>query len=58
MVSDLNYKSHPDKQLEDHIYGVITKSHKYTSLPIAEIAALFHDLGKINPNFQKKLEKN
>ena len=56
MVSDLNYKSHPDKQLEDHIYGVITKSHKYTSLPIAEIAALFHDLGKINPNFQKKLE--
>lgn len=56
MVSDLSYKSHPDKQLEDHIYGVITKSHKYTSLPIAEIAALFHDLGKINPNFQKKLE--
>ena len=37
-------------------YIVITKSHKYTSLPIAEIAALFHDLGKINPNFQKKLE--
>ena len=48
MVSDLSYKSHPDKQLEDHIYGVITKSHKYTSLPIAEIAALFHDLGKVD----------
>jgi CRISPR-associated endonuclease/helicase Cas3 len=55
MVSDLDFKSHPNKQLEEHICGVISKSRKYSSLPIAEVAALFHDLGKINPYFQKKL---
>jgi|LSQX01.2.fsa_nt_gb CRISPR-associated endonuclease/helicase Cas3 len=56
MVSDLKFKSHPDKPLEDHIYGVISKSRKYSTLPVVEVAALFHDLGKLNPNFQKKLE--
>lgn len=55
MVSDMNYWSHADKLLEVHICGVIKKSRKYTSLSISEMAALFHDFGKINPNFQKKL---
>lgn len=55
MVSDLNFQSHPGKPLEEHICGVIDKARKYTSLPIAEIGALFHDLGKMNPNFQTKL---
>jgi CRISPR-associated endonuclease/helicase Cas3 len=56
MVFDLNFQSHPDKTLEEHICGVIEKSRKYSSLPIVEVASLFHDLGKINPNFQAKLK--
>ncbi len=55
MVSDMSYWSHIDKLLEIHICGVMEVSRKYTSLSIAEMAALFHDFGKINPNFQKKL---
>lgn len=51
----MSYWSHIDKLLEVHICGVIEKSRKCTSLSIAEVAALFHDLGKMNPNFQKKL---
>jgi len=58
MESDLDFKSHPNKPLEDHICGVLSKSRKYSSLPVVEVAALFHDLGKINPYFQKKLEGN
>lgn len=54
---DLNqYRSHPEKKLVDHIRGVLTGVQKRTSLKIAEIAAIFHDIGKLNPNFQKKLE--
>lgn len=56
MVSDLNFLSHPRKQLEEHIYGVINKSRRYSSLSITEIAALFHDLGKMNVNFQAKIK--
>ncbi len=56
MVLNLNFQSHPGKTLEEHICGVIEKSLKYSSLPIVEIASLFHDLGKINPNFQAKLK--
>ena len=57
MVSDLtNIKSHPEKLLQVHIEGVINKSNNRTSSLIADYAALFHDLGKINPNFQAKLE--
>lgn len=57
MVSDLaNIKSHPEKLLNVHIEGVINKSNNRTASLIAKFAALFHDLGKINPNFQAKLE--
>lgn len=57
MVSDLaNIKSHPEKLLNVHIDGVINKSNNRTASLIAKYAALFHDLGKINPNFQAKLE--
>ena len=56
MVSDISkYKSHPNKKLSVHIEGVLNKVQKRTSLKIAEISAIFHDLGKINPHFQKKL---
>jgi CRISPR-associated endonuclease/helicase Cas3 len=56
MVSNLNYKSHPNKNLEVHISGVVEKCRKCTSLPVAIVAAFFHDLGKINPNFQIMLK--
>jgi len=56
MVSDLeNIKSHPEKLLKVHIEGVLNKSETRTASIIAKYAALFHDLGKINPNFQAKL---
>lgn len=55
MVSDLNFESHQRKALEDHIRGVQEGTLLNSLLPIAKYAALFHDLGKINPNFQKKL---
>ena len=54
------FHSHPDKLLSDHLRGVVEMTRLRTPLKMAEIAALFHDLGKINPNFQRKLfgEKN
>ncbi|MCU0340157.1 MAG: CRISPR-associated helicase Cas3' [Spirosomaceae bacterium] len=41
--------------MEDHIKGVLIKTKKRTDSKIAELAVLFHDLGKINPFFQEKL---
>ncbi len=56
-------RSHPTKWLEDHLEGVTKKVVKRTTglpstlnLKTAEVAATFHDLGKINPNFQRKLD--
>lgn len=65
MDTDLRntFSSHPGKPLEIHLSGVAEKVlRRTTGLPtnlnfkIAEIAALFHDLGKINPYFQEKLK--
>jgi CRISPR-associated endonuclease/helicase Cas3 len=50
------FYSHPDKLLSEHLLGVVEKTRRRTPLRMAEIAALFHDLGKINPNFQRKLQ--
>jgi CRISPR-associated endonuclease/helicase Cas3 len=59
MVSDINtLRSHPDKFLLTHIEGVKENTKKLTNSKIAELVALFHDLGKTNPNFQDKLESN
>jgi HD domain. len=59
MVSDLGkYKSHPEKLLKVHTNGVKIKALKRTNSKIAELAALFHDLGKLNNNFQEKLNGN
>lgn len=56
MVSDITQlKSHPDKLLLDHVQGVINNTKKLTNSRFAELVAIFHDLGKINPNFQDKL---
>lgn len=53
---DINqYFSHRDKKLQVHVEGVIDKTRKITSLKPAEVSAIFHDAGKLNPNFQKKL---
>ena len=56
MVSLSDYQSHPGKPLQKHISGVIEGVRSRTNLKLAEIAAIFHDLGKINPNFQNKLD--
>lgn len=55
MVNVDEYYSHPDKKLAVHINGVIDKVKKCCGLNIAELAAIFHDIGKLNPNFQKKV---
>ncbi len=56
MVPDITrLKSHPDKLLLDHVQGVIDNTKKLTNSRFAELVAIFHDLGKINPNFQDKL---
>ena len=56
------FNSHTGKPLQVHINGVMAKvKYRTENLPtalnlkLAEIAALFHDLGKINPHFQRKL---
>ena len=46
--------SHPGKPLLKHIEGVRENTKKLTDSCIAELVAIFHDLGKINPNFQDK----
>ena len=56
MVDLTQYRSHPDKQLLVHIRGVVEKVRSLTNLKIAEHAAIFHDVGKLNPNFQRKLD--
>jgi CRISPR-associated endonuclease/helicase Cas3 len=57
MVPDINtLRSHPDKFLLIHIEGVKENTKKLTNSKIAELVAVFHDLGKINPNFQSKLD--
>jgi CRISPR-associated endonuclease/helicase Cas3 len=50
------YRSHPNKLLIDHLNGVARKAKRNTSSKAVELACLFHDLGKINPNFQNKLD--
>ena len=60
MLVDVNsLNSHPHKKLFKHVDGVIANTLKLTEgfkvSKWAEITAIFHDLGKINPNFQDKL---
>lgn len=59
MVDVNALKSHPDKKLFIHVSGVIANVQKLTEglsvSKLAELAAVFHDLGKINPNFQNKI---
>ena len=66
MGTDLTntFFSHPTKLLQDHLRGVAQKVLRRTgglptslNLKLAEVASIFHDLGKINPNFQAKLKQ-
>jgi CRISPR-associated endonuclease/helicase Cas3 len=54
------YWSHPNKPLIKHISGVINNAKKLaentSAEKWAELTAIYHDLGKINPNFQEKLK--
>jgi CRISPR-associated endonuclease/helicase Cas3 len=65
MGADLtnSFFSHPAKPLQKHLLGVTQKVLRRTeglltslNFKIAEMAATFHDLGKINLNFQAKLK--
>lgn len=63
MVVNLSeYKSHPHKELTVHTQGVLDKSldltQNFDCKAMTKIAAIFHDLGKMNPNFQDKLKPN
>ncbi|RMG34306.1 MAG: CRISPR-associated helicase Cas3' [Methanobacteriota archaeon] len=58
MCAHLTFYSHPGKLLEKHIEGVVQKAlYRFPSSPLVKWAAYFHDLGKINPNFQAKLQR-
>ncbi len=63
MVVNLkDYKSHPHKELTVHTQGVIDKTEDlirlFESRDIAKLSAIFHDLGKMNPNFQDKFKED
>jgi CRISPR-associated endonuclease/helicase Cas3 len=51
-------KSHPSKTLLTHVNGVIGGTKALTDLKMAELAAIFHDLGKMNFGFQIKVYPN
>lgn len=53
------YRSHEKKYLHQHLKNVVAGACERTSGKInllIELASIFHDLGKINPNFQLKLD--
>lgn len=55
MFDLVGLKSHPNKTLADHIRGVANNVKQLTEFRPASLAAIWHDLGKANPNFQKKI---
>lgn len=55
MVNLGNFYSHKYKELTVHTRGVADNTIRLTSSKLAKLAAIFHDLGKLNPNFQDKL---
>ena len=48
-------QSHPGKLLKAHLEKVASLSKSFTSSDAAGLVSLFHDIGKVNPNFQQKL---
>ena len=47
--------SNPNKELSIHVKGVYDKARFRKESELLMFVCLYHDLGKINPNFQKKL---
>lgn len=59
MVANIDeFLSHPNKQLVVHTNGVLNAAISCFQSKLVELAAIFHDVGKLNPNFQKKLNPN
>ena len=57
MGFDLNKcYSHPGKLLKVHLENVALLSKRITGSDAAGLVSLFHDIGKVNPNFQEKLK--
>lgn len=64
-VDITEYYSHPKRNLHVHISGVLTKAKKRV-IPLRDaklerliwLAVIFHDLGKLNKEFQRKLKPN
>lgn len=50
------YFSHPDKLLQTHLQNVAEFCKKSTNSKLMELVALFHDVGKVNKNFQLKIK--
>lgn len=50
------YLSHPNKFLHKHISGTETRALEMHSNALVYYACKFHDLGKLNENFAKKLK--
>lgn len=55
MVDINKLKSHPSKILLTHVKGVVNGTKALSSSTISELAAIFHDLGKMNFGFQMKV---
>ena len=55
MLDIKEIKSHPDKELSVHLKGVRTIVSQLAGSRKTELAAIWHDLGKCNPNFQTKI---
>ena len=54
-ISVSKYLSHPDKLLQTHLRNVAEFCNKSTNSKLMELVALFHDVGKVNKNFQLKI---
>ena len=56
MGFDLNKcLSHPGKLLKVHLEKVAALSKRFTNSDASELVSLFHDIGKVNTNFQLKI---
>ena len=55
-ISVSKYLSHPDKLLQTHLRNVAEFCNKSTNSKLMELVALFHDVGKVNKNFQLKIK--
>ena len=56
MGIDLNKcQSHPRKLLKAHLENVASLSKRFTNSDASKLVSLFHDIGKVDPYFQQKI---